>query len=534
MALKFPVLAAGIGVLVQAVSALGGGLVALIPKLTDTLGVAGAIPAAFLGMGLAAATAKLAFSGLGAALQGTSGAMKKLTPQAREFVNTLKDLRPLGKSLKASAQAGLFPGLTAGLEQLRTGAPTARRLLGGMGTALGDVAEQGAQRFTTKGFLADLEALGKQGTWMIRRLGDALFNVIDALRNVGMAARPFTTWLTNTIVGWTEGAKAASEMGRKTGDLRHYFDRTRDSLERFGSILSNLWGTMKGIGQAARPLGEDLWRSADRATARWDRFANSLAGQNELRNYFDGLKDSLHAIFRFVGELTGAFVRIGAAGGMVDTAEALTKAVRPLEHLFSTLASKWGPLLAETLGQLIRLVDNLFAKGSWSGLISVVQAFNTLLSVVNTLLEKIPGLNILLTGFLGVVAVRKVATQVGVLATEWGLVATNAGRAAVAQRAATMGGMASPGLRGGVPGTVGGGVAGGVGARAPLFGRSGRIYNTTVAPPRYGGPPGQEPPAPGSEAQAQPGDSPGERWVVCGRLVASRVRRWPSSRRWMR
>jgi hypothetical protein len=488
-AMKLPLIISGVVALVQGVSALAGGAAALIPKLTDLVGVAGALPATFLGIGIAVGAAKLAFSGIDRALKGTKGAMAALTPQGREFVRVLKELKPVTNELKSSAQAGLFPGLTAALSQLQRGVPTAKNLLRQGGSTLGGIAERAAGAFTTKGFLSDLQSVGKQGLTVLNRLGSALINVVEAFRHIAVAAEPFTEWLSKTILGWSQMLEQSALTGRRTGELRSYFDRTRASLETFGSILSNLWGTLRGIGKAARPLGDELWESADKATERWDNFANSLSGQNQLRDYFDSLKANLDSIFKFVGELSKAFIRLGTGGGLAHTMDMLTKALEPLEDLFQTIGEKYGPALAKTLEQLIRLFDTL--GGGSSALLSVLELMNMLLEAVNGLLEAIPGLSNLIVGVLGAVALNSLGSRLRMIAADWGLIATEAGRATAAQRSAGTVPVGSGPIgagRGGVVAGIAGGVAGRFGL-PKVFGGRGLTpgYSTTFQQARAAG-----------------------------------------------
>lgn len=477
--MKIPLIITGVVALTQAVGALMGGLVALTPMLADTLGIFGAMPAAITGVALAMTTVKVAFGGMDRALKGTKGAMAELTPEARTFVRELKALKPIGKELRESAQAGLLPGLSQALGSLTSNRAigTAKRMLGGMGQTLGATAAQAAQAFTRPGFLRDFEALGRQGEGLMSRLGSALINVSHALVDVAIAAEPFTSWLAETIQGWTVGAREAAQLGRQTGTLESYFDRTRGALERFGSIAGNIWDTFKGLGRAARPLGEDLWESADRATERWARFTNSLRGQYDLRRYFEGLREPIGAMFDLVGALASAVMDLGDSPGLTRTMEALTRAVGPLEKAFEEIGTHLGPAFAKTVEQLIRLFANLSEQAGVFG--KVVELLNMFLEGINGLLETVPGLTNLFTAVLGAVALQSLAGRLRGLAASWGLVATEAGAAAAAQRAAGMAGIgAVGGRRSGVPGSTGPIVVGGASRRAPLIGPQGRLYNT--------------------------------------------------------
>jgi hypothetical protein len=484
MALKLPVIAAGIVALVQAVGALAGGAVALLPKVLDLGGALGGVLTPLVGMGVAGATVTLAFKGLGDAIGGDAEAMKKLTPEARKFVNVVKEMRPVGRGIQRAAAGGLLPGLGDALQQLRRGAPLARRLVGGMGRELGGVAQRAAGAFTEPGFLRDFEKLGRQGTSIMGKLGDALINVVQALRHVAVEARPFTNWLTNTILRWTEGWKESAKLGRETGRLERYFNRAKQALRLFGRIAENLWDTFRGLGRAARPLGEDLWRSADRATKRWADFTNSVTGQAELRNYFNSLKEPLHAMFGLVGDIGKALFRLSDEPGLTQVLESLRGAVPYIESLFRNIGSTLGPALADVLVQIIRLIDNLFGAGGLGPVTPVLKAFEMILNVVNILLEKIPGLASLLSFGIAVLAIDRLLAKFGQMIAGLGGVTAAATRANAAMAGMGAGAMAAPGFFGGplgrrargvptpggrgrVPGTVGGGVAGGVGMASP-------------------------------------------------------------------
>lgn len=477
-ALKLPMMVTGMVALVQGVTALAGGAAALLPKLTDLVGVAGVLPATITGIGIAALSAKLAFNGLGAAMKGTKGAMNKLTPEAREFVRVLKELKPVGKQLQSSAQRGLFPGLTSALGNVQKGVPTAEGLLEKGGQTLGGIANRASESFTSQGFLKDLKSVGNQGLEVVNRMGSGLINLVEALRAVAVAAEPFTTWLSKTVLGWTNWIQGAAEAGRATGALQSYFDRTRKALEQFGTILHNLWDIFKSVGQASRPLGEELWKNAEVATTKWAEFADSLKGRSDLRNWFEGLKESLSAIFDFAGKLIEQLGKLGSGGGFVGTAETLTKALEPLEQILEMLVQEYGPVLGKTVEQFAKLFANL--ENGESVFRNILEVLNLFLESVNKLLELVPGLSNLIVGVLGAVALGKLGVRLQGIAEKWGMIAKSAVDATNAQRTAAS---AAEGTM-----VTGGGIVGGArgGTRTPFFGSGGRIYNTTT-PSAWGG-----------------------------------------------
>ena len=272
---------AAIGVLIQAVCSLAGGLVALMPRIADLAGAIAPLPALITGMGFAMITVKLATSGLSQALGGNEQALARLTPTARRFVETLKLYKPVLDDLRRSAQEGLFAVSTwrcdgcSGACQPSTGcsSATARCSAG--------LAAGAARRVTTPTFLRDLEAVGQQGLFIVQRMGQGFLNLAEAVLDFAVAARPFTRWLTETLFQWTRWIQAQSQVARDSGRFQTFLERTRRSMIQFGHILRDVWFTFRNIGRAARPLGDDLWDSAEKAVRGWRQWTG--ATENRLR-----------------------------------------------------------------------------------------------------------------------------------------------------------------------------------------------------------------------------------------------------------
>ena len=453
--LKFPAMIAGVSLLVKWVGALGGGLVALMPKLTDLVGVVGAAPAVFTGLGLALGATKLAFSDFGKALSGNKEAIKGLTPEARKFLTTIKQYQPVMKELRQSAQRGLFPGLDEALRRAQRGVPMLKRLLGRAGSTVGEGVAGFTRSMTTDKMLADLEHLGNIGLKVVSRIFPALSNLATAFVNVGIAAGPFTGWLSKAILNGTKAIKVWAETGRETGRLGKFFDRTKDSLKTFGRILGNLWGTFKGIGHAARALGDDLWSSTERATSRWERWAKSAGGQATLRQFFDNIRGTLHETFGLIGDLGKAFFRLSNDRSMEGLVRKLREMVPLLEKVFGNTASELGGPLLDAVKGFLQVFSNTPYFGSF------VKLLAQMANLVGWLSEKIPGVSAVILGITAYKLFGPAINAVRTLAAAWGLVATNATGAAGAQRAAvataTGGGVVGAGSVGGVA-AVGGGL----------------------------------------------------------------------------
>jgi hypothetical protein len=399
------------------------------------------------------------------------------------------------------------------------------------------------------GFLADIEKVTKKMQPVLVQLSGAFVDLAQAARYVAVAAMPMTKWLGDTIKGWTEYWEQLAKSGKETGSMAKKFETATIVAEQFGRIIRSLWRALgdvfqasdragqslwdsaeKGakrweqwtssfagknamqdwfdharesastlwsvtknlgrvllnVGGASRQAGDDLWKSLDRVTEKWADWTSSLEGQMSMADYFNQVKEPLKITGEIVADMAGAFVALGKSSTVTETLKTLKEGVAPLASSLDSLGSSFGPALANTLVQILRLFTNLQATGGAFG--RVLEMFNSLLEVLNLILEKVPGLTTLFTVVIGGLAMQKVIGGIKGLAASWGLVATQATAAAAAQtRAAGAGGFGMLGGRRGGAGQSSPGVGGvlpvgatatRVGSRGPLVGHGGRVYNT--------------------------------------------------------
>jgi hypothetical protein len=458
--LAIPAIGLAIGVLAQAIGALAGGIIALLPRLVDLSGAFAALPATLAGVGLALGTVKLAFNDLGKAMGGNKNALKALTPEARSFLTTLKQYQPVVRDLRRSAQQGLFPGLEYSVRRLQRAVPTVQRLVGTMGRHIGAAASSAANRFTTVGFLQDFEGIGRQGVQMFDRFAGALVNVVDGLRHLTMAARPFTEWIGTLIERFGVWFRDWAQFGRDSGRFATFLERTRRSMTQFGHLLENIWNWFRGLGRAARPLGDMLWRDAERATRSWAKYSNSVAGQLRLTRQFLQMHDAVEAIVTLFDNLVRALFRMGTSEQLPRIATALSNMVDNLEAMFNMFVRVFGPVTADLLNEFVRTLTFLT---SVTGPINVMLSLLArILQLINDLITAIPGLSHVLSTALSVATIGLFINKVRTLAASWWAVVTGARAAAGAQAGAT--GVAAGGV------LMGGGMRGGAAGR---FGRAG-------------------------------------------------------------
>ncbi len=117
---------------------------------------------------------------------------------------------------------------------------------------------------------------------VLRRAGQATLHIADALRHLIVAAGPFVDWLSRVTLGWARQLEVATKTGRETGRLGRFFEGTRETLSRLGSIVGNVARAFWNIGRAAAPLGREILDALDRASEGWARWTGSVRGQRDL------------------------------------------------------------------------------------------------------------------------------------------------------------------------------------------------------------------------------------------------------------
>ena len=415
--LKWPTMIAAAGAAAQALNALVAGAVALGGALSSLSGLLGAIPAAIITLGGAAITAKLAFAGLKEALDGNREAFNKLTPEGKQFVSVLNGLKPVIKDLRQSAQQGLFPGLTEGLESIFNVRNIAifRNALRGFGKAMGDTFAQLGRLVGTSGFAKDMNFLLESAAKNLRIVGGAAVNVIDGFRNIAVAAQPLVDWLVQLIRRFGEWFKSATEVGRATGGLSRFFAETKQTLQELGNILGPVGRALINIFKVAAPFGHELLRLLGGAAKQLQAVTESASGESAIKKYFADAMPVLIEMGRLVRDVVGVFLRLGATPELTNLLSKLRTELLPiLERVLSTALSGFGDAVADLAIEIAKLLEYLLTASG--PLTNFIKALDGILSVINFLIDTVPGAKDVLVAFLGVLAIAKITGIAGAIA----------------------------------------------------------------------------------------------------------------------
>lgn len=255
-------------------SLLADGLLVLGPGLIPIAAVGaqalGGLTAAAAAAALAGGAAVAAFQGVGDAVKAVDAyqleptvanfekmqaAMKAIGPDARGFVRAFQDFQPVLTEIRDSAAAGLFPGLTASLDDFARLGPRVGNLLHDIGAELGSIIGDSAESLASNrwgGFLKFLrtdmpDALRSVSTIM----GDLAHGAAMMFQAFDPGNDSFLSWLEDVADGFDKWA--SSSEGRD--DIASFLEYAKENGPAVADLFSSLVGALTAIVKAAAPLG---------------------------------------------------------------------------------------------------------------------------------------------------------------------------------------------------------------------------------------------------------------------------------------
>lgn len=480
--IKFPAMIAGAGEAVKAIDSLGASLVSMTGAVGPASGALVAMPSLLSAGAEGMLTFKLATNDVSKALAGNEKALQSLTPEAKDFVDTLKSYKGEVTELRQAAQKGMFPGMTRGLQEANRNFGVLKQMVSDTGESIGFLSERAGRMVGGKKFGEDLLAISNTNQRSIKDLGVGFLALGSAMRHVLVAADPFMKWLTGTGKQWGKQIEGAAKLGRENGKLATFLEHTRESMTVLGHVGGNLGKTLFNIGKAGRENGMSLWQMFDKTTKGWANWTKSAEGQKQIAKYFADSKPAFVEMGRLVADLGKGLVQMGGNNNLAPLIKQVRTELLPavLELLDSTTKSL-GPALVDTLTQIARLFKDL--GGSSSPLVKIVEFIGTAAKYASDLLDQNKALKDVLVWMLTLGGLYKILgigkaisgarTLAGVLAGEGMLGGALGGRRGGRGKGGKGGGAGGGGEGGGGTAPVGysprgGGEGKGGGARQPI------------------------------------------------------------------
>ena len=367
---KWMAIAAAVGAAVQ-------GIAALVVALGKLVGLAPLVVPAVLSMVSAFAALRIAFSGLGAAIQaGWEGdveklaeAMKKLHPEAQKLVKTLIALKPQLTGFKQAVQGTFFKDLAADVQALAVVfLPLLQRHLVAVAAIFNEFTSAFLRWLTFKSVLEDWRTTFEAIQEVLRNVLISLLNVIIGFQHIGTVAAPILAELSRGWVNATMGFADLMQRMREDGSLEQFI---REALRVGGQLLElfgNIWAIISPIFHALATGQGDVLELMIRLTQQLADLLSTAEATAAIQAIFGALNAILVALGPGVVALLGALgnALIAMSPGLTALAEFVSEG---LIQLGPVLVMAGGflaqalqalgpilPLLAQVLGTLVSII----------------------------------------------------------------------------------------------------------------------------------------------------------------------------------
>lgn len=301
-------------VLGPALVPLGAAAVGGIAGLSTQLGFAA----------IAAGVTALAFNGVGDALGALDAAqldpsvanleklqvaMDALGPAGRQFVLALDELQPAMQQLQTTAQAGIFPGWTEGLQSVMTLMPELQGIVRETAGALGDLGRDAGANLAGPKFEEFFNYLQTSARPILTELGQSFGNVFEGLANMMVAfdpvSRGFSAGLLSMSQGFAEWSRGLSESQGFQEFVGYIQSSGPMALDALGSISNALVALVT----AAAPVGQVILPVLSAMADGFAALANSPIGPPLI-----AAAAALSVLTSAVGAFQGTAGRLGGGG----------------------------------------------------------------------------------------------------------------------------------------------------------------------------------------------------------------------------
>ncbi|MFI8206716.1 hypothetical protein [Streptomyces sp. NPDC085937] len=411
----------------------GAGLTALVSAAAPAVGVLGAIPGLITAAGTAAIGTKIAFNGFGEALKQTNAAQQmlatdgkvteaqqkklkealdKLSPSAKKAVSSVSSLQSAWSKVRMAVSERFFSKVADDIKPLATSVfPLLEDALGDSAAQMGNLGERAAKAMRSGPFRKDFKTIAATNSRVVGHLTDSLANLGRGTVDFLVASGPFTRRVAAAGERMTAWFRASVQAGRETGSLARFLDHAGDKAAQLGRTTGSLIKGLGGVGRAAMDTGNALLNGLEGSMKRFERWANSGAGQRAMEQFFSDAAPVFHEVNLLFGDLMRGLGRSMKDGGILDLVRQIRTELMPaLGTFFNALGQTIGPAIISIISNIATAIGNLSAAGSGLGILLV--AFGGLLNVFNTLMTVIPGANTALAVFLGGLLMLKVVGAV--------------------------------------------------------------------------------------------------------------------------
>ncbi|MET8841445.1 hypothetical protein ABZW67_15295 [Streptomyces rubiginosohelvolus] len=354
LAAPFAMAGAAVGSLVPLIAGVASALAQIAPA-------AGLAATGVISVGLAVGALKIGMMGVGDALKNAfdpdsaeayAESLKRLAPNARSFVETIRSLGPQFDRLKLRVQNNLFEGLGKSVRQAAKA--VGPDLSFALTSSAGALNRMGRQVLNTSIGLSESGALGKalnSATVGLHNLSNLPATIVQGLVQIGAAAGPAFERLTQRGSGALDRLSQRMTAAFESGAMEKAIERAIDLLGQLGRVIGNVTGTLGNIFGGITSSGKGLFSTLETITQSLEDATATDGFQRALR----ALSDTMGVVASTVGPLLGQALAV--LGPVVEElAGPVQLLVATLGSGLSTVITALGPVLETAAGSVGDLV----------------------------------------------------------------------------------------------------------------------------------------------------------------------------------
>ncbi len=346
-------------------------------------------------------------SAIQTALTASNLAMSKLSPAAKTVVDAIHSMSGAWTDLTLKVQQNFFTPILDQLPQIKSKLiPELESLLGPTATALGGVVAKGLGMLTSPIWQTDLKTIGGIFATMTDNMGKAALSVVDALKNITVAAGPFLTFISQNVADIANGFDQWSINTRKSGGLVDFLNVVKPLILDVEGIVGNIFTTFSNLGKAAAPFNQWLMDQLKAITGTWaTASADAAKPGSSFQKTLENMKPVLTAFGGVLGALGSGF------NSLISDPKVLKSSTDALNLLGGTILPDvfgWiktigdSPAFGKLIEDLKKAIDALSTFINSGAAQGVINVFDDVATVIGHLLDLIKNLH--LAGFLGTLA----------------------------------------------------------------------------------------------------------------------------------
>ena len=348
-------------------------------------------------------------------------ALDKLGPKTRAVAKAFFD--PGGlldglRRLQKSTSEELFGPLLDKLGKVRSLVPAAAAVLNGAAAAVGKVAAN-AIDMVAAWPASDWNKIVETNGRVIGALGQAVLFLTQGLKDVALAAAPFTEWIAAALAAVADDFASWGARARGSGDLAEYLDDTKRRLQDLGVIVRNIASWFSSLYTASKEFTTWFLDRTKAMTAGWAEWGQAAEQSNSgMRRGLEAMKPLLGSVRQFLSEVADAFLAIASDPANIKEAReilrVLGQVILPQVVRFFTELSEAGVIssVLEAIATVLDAFNDVIERTGALPLHAIAFAISTVAAAIGGLFS-LPGVGHALAGIVTFFAVLGTVTAVG-------------------------------------------------------------------------------------------------------------------------